>query len=116
LSAAHRFDPVHGLDDMLTFDALVHVDLQLLRPHLAMPGKDPARIGAMIADPLAQNVDVEIQIAGRLRHRHAAIPDQLYRIELELAAELASLNSYPRFQKTPYLGAHETGSSSDSMP
>jgi hypothetical protein len=44
---------------------------------------------------LRKNVDVEIQVAGSLRHRHAAIPDQFYRLELELAAELASLHSYP---------------------
>jgi hypothetical protein len=60
-----------------------------------MTGKGPARIGAVVTDPLAQNVDVKIQIACRLRHRHAAIPDQFYRLELERTAELASLHVYP---------------------
>ena len=69
------------------------LNLQLLRPHLAVAGKGPAKLSAMVTNLLAQNVDVEIQVACRLPHRHAAIPDQFYRLELELAAKLASLHS-----------------------
>ena len=59
-----------------------------------MLGKGRGRIGAMVTDPFAQNIDVEIKVTCRLRHRHTAIPDQLYRLELERAPELASLISY----------------------
>lgn len=60
-----------------------------------MPVKGFARISGLVADPLAQNFDVGLQVAGRLRQGHAAIPDQFYHLELYLAAELASLHPYP---------------------
>lgn len=67
----------------------------------------------MIADPFARHVDMQVQIARSPRHRHAAIPRQLHSLELELPAELPSLHSHPPIPKTPYLGVHGTGSSSN---
>ena len=41
------------------------------------------RVGGKLFDPLAQHVLVYVQIARRLRCRHAAITYQLHRLELE---------------------------------
>lgn len=67
----------------------------------------------MIANPFAQHILVQVEIAGGLRHRYPALPHQLYRLKLELAAELPSLHSHPPVPKTPYLGVHGSGSSSE---
>lgn len=42
-----------------------------------------------------------------------AFPHELHCFQLELAAELPSLHLHPLVPKTPYLGVHETGSSSE---
>ena len=76
------------------------LDLQLLGSHLAVPGKSPARIGAMVTDPLAQNDDVEIQVAERLRHRHAAIPDRFTAASLNSRLNLRRCIHTLRFQNT----------------
>ena len=66
----------------------------------------------MFTHPFAQHVLVKVQIPGGLRHRYPALPDQLHRLKLKLPAEFPSLHSHPPVSKTPYLGVHETGSSS----
>ena len=60
-----------------------------------------------------QHVHMQIEIAGGLHRRHPAFPNQLHRLELELPAELPSLHRTLQLRETPYLGVHETGSSSD---
>src|SRR3954466_15766945 len=55
---------------------------------------------------------MDAQVSARLRHRHPAFPDKLDRLDLELSAELPSLHDHLRLDKTPNLGVHQTGSSS----
>jgi hypothetical protein len=43
--------------------------------------------------PAPQHTLSNIQIAAGLRHRHSTIPDQLHRLELELAAEYPASHS-----------------------
>jgi len=52
------------------------------------------------------------ELTSGLRHRHSAFPDQLDRLDLELATELPSLHRPPPVHETPNLGVHQTGSSS----
>jgi hypothetical protein len=69
--------------------------LLLLRLHLSMAGEGMLRIGAELLQPFAQNIPMNVQLTGGLRHRDPAFPDQLDRLNLELPTESSSLHDPP---------------------
>ena len=86
------------------------LNLLLLGLHLSVTRKGLRRIGAELLHPFAQNILVNVQVAGRLCHRYPAFPDQLDRFSrLNFRLFIAHL----RLHETPNLGVHQTGSSSD---
>lgn len=50
--------------------------LKLLGPHLPLAAKGLLRIGRLLAHSFAQHVLMQVQMAGRLRHCNAPLPDQ----------------------------------------
>ncbi len=58
-------------------------------------GRHQAESAAELLDPFAQNVLMNVQVAAGLCHRHPAFPDQLDRLDLELATKLPSLHRPP---------------------
>jgi hypothetical protein len=60
-----------------------------------MTGKGLRWIGAELLHPFAQNILMHIQFAAGLRNRYPALPDQLDRLDFELATELPSLHRPP---------------------
>lgn len=66
------------------------VDLEPLGAHRPLAGESVLRISSLLANPFAQNVDMQVQITSRLRNSNAPFSDQLHSLELELAAELPS--------------------------
>jgi hypothetical protein len=67
------------------------IDLLLFGLHLPVARKCTLRIGGLLPHPIAQHARMDIEITRCLRNRHAAIPHQPHRLELELAAECPSL-------------------------
>lgn len=54
-----------------------------------------ARVVAELLDPLAQNILMHIEIARRLRYRHASLTHKPNRLNLELPCELSSSHTPP---------------------
>ena len=50
-----------------------------------------AGIAIMSLEPALKHVVVDLKIAGRLRNRNTAIPDQIYRLKSKLKARIFSL-------------------------
>lgn len=53
----------------------------------------------MLTHPFAQNMLVNSQITGGLRHQYPALPDQFHRLGLKILAELPSSHSFPPVPK-----------------
>ena len=77
-----------------------------------MPGKGQSGIDLQLGNQLAQHIHVQIEIAGGVHRRDTAFSHQLYRLELELPAELSSLHRTLQPHEISYLGFHGTSSSS----
>ena len=80
--------------------------------HLAMARKGLVRIGGKVLHLPAQHVLMDIQIPSRLRYTHTPFLDQADSLDLELSPKVPSLHENSGLIKTPYLGVHQTGSSS----
>ena len=90
-----------------------------LHPELRVPFAQPAkfsvlglhhtlttecmlRVGHCIPHPFAQHVLMQVQVARRLRHRHASFLDQPHSLKVELTAELPSRSTcHLRFRCAP---------------
>lgn len=94
------------------------VDVAQIRPTLRQGAEERrprCRGDRRGSDQADHAVLVQVQIAGGLRYRCPAFPNQLHRLKLKLAAELPSWHPHPPVSKTPYLGVHETRSSSSAL-